>query len=313
MSERTDILIVGGGPAGLSAAVNAVARGKTVRVLSGEHTILTRAEAIDNYLGLYHLSGPELMRRFEEHAAAMGVVPEKGRVSNLLPFDGAFMANFSGEIVQAGAVILATGAAKARAVPGESELLGRGVSYCATCDGMLYRGKRAVVWGLAPDAPQEANFLHGIGVEVSYLARGERPAELEPGIPFYSGRVQSVQAAGAKDGTDEAGVKAGGVLASVSPSPGGEAAEESLFLPADAVFILRAAIAPAALIDGLEMQDGFVKVDRWMQTSIPGLFAAGDCTGAPLQIANAVGDGLIAAQQAAKYLDRQGGGGPLSG
>lgn len=290
MDNKTDILIVGAGPAGLSAAVNAAARGKTVRILSGENTILSKAEAVDNYLGLYHLTGPELMRRFTEHAAAMGIVPEKGRVSNLLPFDGAFMANFSGEITQASAVILATGAAKARAVPGEAELLGHGVSYCATCDGMLYRGKKAVVWGLAPDAPEEANFLRGIGVEVSYIARNGRPEELDAAIPFYPGQVERVEGSEGR----VAGVHIGG-----SGAPGGQT------LPADAVFILRSAIAPAALIDGLEMEDGFVKVNRLMETNIPGLYAAGDCTGAPFQIANAVGDGLVAAQQAARYLDKQ--------
>ncbi len=290
MDNKTDILIVGAGPAGLSAAVNAAARGKTVRVLSGENTILSKAEAVDNYLGLYHLTGPELMRRFTEHAAAMGIVPEKGRVSNLLPFDGAFMANFSGQIMQASAVILAAGAAKARAVPGEAELLGHGVSYCATCDGMLYRGKKAVVWGLAPDAPEEANFLRGIGVEVSYIARNGRPEELDAAIPFYPGQVERVEGSEGR----VAGVHIGG-----SGAPGGQT------LPADAVFILRSAIAPAALIDGLEMEDGFVKVNRLMETNIPGLYAAGDCTGAPFQIANAVGDGLVAAQQAARYLDKQ--------
>ncbi len=284
MSNKTDILIVGGGPAGLSAAVNAVARGKTVRVLSGEHTILSRAEAIDNYLGLYHLTGPELMKRFEEHAAAMGIIPEKGRVSNILPFGGAFMANFSGRIEEADAVILTTGVAKARAIPGETELLGHGVSYCATCDGMLYRGKKAVVWGLAPDAAEEANFLKGIGVEVAYVARGERPEELNEDIAFYPGRVAAVEGAE-------------GRVAAVQT--------DADTIPADALFILRSAIAPAALIDGLEMEDGFVKVNRQMETNIPGLYAAGDCIGAPLQIANAVGDGLVAAQQAAKHLDQK--------
>ncbi len=290
MDKKADILVIGAGPAGLSAAINAVARGKTVRVLSGEHTVLARAERIDNYLGLYHLTGPELMKRFEEHAAAMGVVPEKGRVSNILPFNGAFMANFSGRIVEAGAVILTTGVAKAKPAPGETEYLGHGVSYCATCDGMLYRGKRAVVWGLAPDAAEEAGFLKSIGVQASYVSRGERPEDLGEDIPFLSGRLAAVEG---EDGRVTA--------ARIETAPG-----ESVRKETDAVFILRPAIAPAALIDGLAMADGFVEVNRRMETNIPGLFAAGDCVGAPLQIANAVGDGLIAAQQAARYLDQLG-------
>ena len=279
---HSDILVVGAGPAGLSAAINAVARGKTVRLLSGEHTVLARAETVDNYLGLYHLTGPELMRRFEEHAAAMGIVPEKGRVSNILPFDGRFVVNFSGALLEADAVILTTGVAKARPIPGEAELLGRGVSYCATCDGMLYRGKRAVVWGLSVDAPEEANFLQSIGVLVTYVGVGDRPARLHPAVSFVSGRLTGIKG----DTRAEAALTAQGEL------------------PADVVFILRSAIAPATLIDGLAMEDGFVAVNRFMETNIPGLFAAGDCIGAPLQIANAVGDGLVAAQRAAKYLDR---------
>ncbi len=290
MDKKTDILVIGAGPAGLSAAINAVARGKTVRVLSGEHTVLARAERIDNYLGLYHLTGSEMMKAFEEHAAAMGVVPEKGRVSNILPFNGAFMANFSGRIVEARTVILTIGVAKAKPAPGETAFLAHGVSYCATCDGMLYRGKKAVVWGLAPDAAEEADFLRGIGVQVTYVARGERPDGLEKSIPFLSGRLAAVEG---EDGRVTA--------ARIETSPG-----ETSLLETEVVFILRSAIAPAALIDGLAMTDGFVEVNRQMETNIPGLFAAGDCVGAPLQIANAVGDGLIAAQQAARYLDQLG-------
>lgn len=281
MKKRTDIFIIGAGPAGLSAAVNGAARGKSVRLLSVDGTKLSRAESVDNYLGLYHVTGAELMRRFEEHASAMGIRAEKGRVANLLPSGGSFLVNCGGEIAEAGAVVLATGAARARGIPGESAFLGRGVSYCATCDGMLYRGKRAVVWGLSPDAAEEANFLNGIGVSVTLVARGGRPEALDAAVSFQSGAVREI-------------VGDGRVTA---------AATETETLPADGVFILRSAIAPSAMIDGLGMENGYVKVSRFMETNIPGLFAAGDCTGAPLQVASAVGEGLIAAQQAAKYID----------
>lgn len=280
MNQRTDILIIGAGPAGLSAAINGVARGKNVRLLSVENNKLSRAEYVDNYLGLYHLTGAELMQRFEEHASAMGIKTEKGRVANVLPFEDYFMVNFNGEIAEAGAVILTTGVAKAREIPGESALLGKGVSYCATCDGMLYRGKNAVVWGLSPDAAEEANFLSGIGVSVTFIARGERPGELDAAVPFKSGAVREI----------------------IGENHVTAAETETETLPTDGVFILRSAIAPTAMIDGLETENGYVKVNRFMETNISGLFAAGDCTGTPLQVANAVGEGLVAAQQAAKYL-----------
>lgn len=284
MSGRADIAVVGGGPAGLSAAVNALARGKTVRLLSSGKTNLKHAENVDNYLGFYKITGGELMDRFEEHAAALGISAEKGKVSNIMPLGGYFMLNFAGQIVEASAVVLAIGTAKAREIAGEAEFLGRGVSYCATCDGMLYRGRKAVVWGVAPDSAEEANFLHSIGAQVVFAAKGERPENLKPEIPFIPGAVSEIVGEG-----------------SVSAVRLGRDLVET-----DGVFILRNAIAPTALVPGLETQNGFIRVDSRMETNIPGLFAAGDCTGAPLQIAKAVGEGLIAAQAAAKYIDSMG-------
>lgn len=281
MNKRTDITIIGAGPAGLSAAINGLARGKTVRLLSVENNYLSRAETIDNYLGFYHVTGSELMKRFEEHASKMGISIEKGRVANIMPFDNYFMVNFNGDILESSAVILTTGVAKARVIPGESEFLGRGVSYCATCDGMLYRGKKVVVWGLSSDAAEEANFLNSIGVSVTFVARGERPEDLDAAISFQSGTVREI----------------------VGDSRVTAAETETEKIPADGVFILRSAIAPDAMIEGLETESGYVKVSRFMETNLPGVFAAGDCTGIPLQVANAVGDGLIAAQQAARYID----------
>lgn len=284
MSGRADIAVVGGGPAGLSAAVNALARGKTVRLLSSGKTNLKHAENVDNYLGFYKITGGELMDRFEEHAAVLGISAEKGKVSNIMPLGGYFMLNFAGQIVEASAVVLAIGTAKAREIAGEAEFLGRGVSYCATCDGMLYRGRKAVVWGVAPDSAEEANFLHSIGAQVVFAAKGERPENLKPEIPFIPGAVSEIVGEG-----------------SVSAVRLGRDLVET-----DGVFILRNAIAPTALVPGLETQNGFIRVDSRMETNIPGLFAAGDCTGAPLQIAKAVGEGLIAAQAAAKYIDSMG-------
>lgn len=275
----TDVAVIGAGPAGLSAAINVVARGKTVRLLSGGENYLARAEQVDNYLGFYGVTGQELMHSFYAHAAQMGITVEKGRVANVLPMESSFLLNFSGDMIEAKAVVLATGVAKMKAVAGEEEFLGRGVSYCATCDGMLFRGKRAVVWGLAKDAAKEANFLADIGVQVQFVAAAPKE-ELNGGIPFLLGAVQKIEG-------EET------VCAAVV---NGER------IPTDVVFVLRDAIAPSTLIPGVQEKDGYIAVTREMQTNIPGLFAAGDCTGKPLQISKAVGEGLIAGQQAAQYV-----------
>ena len=216
------------------------------------------------------------------HAKAMGVEPEYGKVANVLPLEDRFLLNFDGNIVEAKTVIFAIGVAKAKELPGEKEFLGRGVSYCATCDGMLYRGKRAVVCGQADDLAEEANFLHDIGVQVTVVSRAPLVG-LSEGIPVVQAAVQEILG----DQT------AKGVLA------------DGVVLETDVVFLLRNSIAPSALMEGLKLRQGYIEVTSLMETNIPGCFACGDCTGTPLQVSKAVGEGLIAAQQAAKYIDTQ--------
>lgn len=279
-----DIAVVGGGPAGLSAAVQARQRGKRVIVVSGDDRDgpLYKSELIDNYLGLPQMTGPELLRRFHDHAAAKGVERKKGRVLNIMPTNGRFYLGIGSDMEEAGAVILAPGVARAAKFPGEAEHLGSGVSYCATCDGMLYRGRDVVVVGRSSEAPEEANFLQGIGCRVTYIS-SQAADGLDAEIPFVkAGRVEIV---------GEGGVSA--------------VRADGKEFPCQGVFILRAALAPTDLLPGLELRDGCVAVDRNMATSVPGVFAAGDCTGLPLQIGKAVGEGLIAGHRAAEYLDKQ--------
>ena len=108
-----EIAIIGAGPAGLSAGINAIARGKTVRIFSSESNYLLRAEKVNNYLGLYDVDGRQMMEQFLSHARAMGVVPEKGKAANILPMGEYFLLNVDGEMVEAKTVILATGVSSA--------------------------------------------------------------------------------------------------------------------------------------------------------------------------------------------------------
>lgn len=265
-----DIIVIGSGPAGLSAALTARARNKTVLVVGNrwQDSPLARAERVDNYLGLPKQSGADLLETFHAHAKEAGVALLEGRALSALPWNG-FQVSVGSQVLSAGALILAPGVVRQKKFPGEAEYLGRGVSYCATCDGMLYRGRNVVVLGWTGSAEREADFLRGIGCAVRYY---DRP--------------QGVEILGDETVT---GVRVNG-------------REEA----ADAVFLLRPAVAPAALLPGLAMENGSVTVDRQMATNLPGVFAAGDCTGAPYQVAKAVGEGLIAGQSAAKWADRQG-------
>lgn len=282
----TDIVVIGGGPAGLSAAINARARGKQVLVISnpaGENP-LYKAPVVDNYPGLPAVSGAELLQRLTAHAGECGAQFRTGRVLSAAPVGTRFFVGVGSDFVEASALILATGAQRGAKLPGEDALLGRGVSWCATCDGMLYRNRDVVVVGLSHDAAEEANFLQSIGCRVTFAAR-KAPTGLSPDIPVVLGRSLSVE------GTD--------TVTAVHV--------DGTALPCQGAFILREAVAPGDLLPGLKVDGGYISVDRAMQTNLPGVFACGDCTGLPLQIASAVGEGLIAGQNAAAYADSAGG------
>ena len=277
-----DIAVIGGGPEGLSAAVQARARGRSVVVIGGDvrDNALYKTERIDNYLGFTGVTGPELLERFEAHARAMGAERREGRVLSVMPMENMFYLAVGSEVEQARAVVLATGVVQAGKLPGEAEHLGAGVSYCATCDGMLYRSRQVVVVGRSADAPREANYLKEIGCHVTYVSP-RQPEGLRPDIPF----VQAGKLRVLGDRTVEAVQADGGTI------------------PCEGVFILRPSMAPAELLPGLELEGNYIRVDRNMATNVPGVFAAGDCTGLPLQVSKAVGEGQVAGHRAAEYVD----------
>lgn len=263
-----DILVIGGGPAGLSAALNARARGKSVLVVSNdlEDNPLWKSELVDNYPGLPGVTGAELLKALEDHAARAGAEIRRGKVLNTA-YDGeSWYVSIGADVEDAKALILAAGIVRGKKFPGEEALLGVGVSYCATCDGGLYRGKDVAVIGYDAESRREADFLEEIGCRVRF---------------FLSPKEVEIQGQGKVSGVTVDGEQ----------------------LAVDAAFLLRPSMAPTDLFPELETQGSYVKVDRSMATNLPGLFAAGDCTGGPLQVAKATGEGLIAGQKAAAYVD----------
>jgi thioredoxin reductase (NADPH) len=286
-----DIVIVGAGPAGLSAAITARARGKQVLVISNkpEESPLAKSTLVDNYPGVAAISGAQLLLQMLDHALAVGVEFDFTRVITILPMGAHFSITTSSDFVESQAVILTPGAATGgKSYEGEADYLGRGVSYCATCDGMLYRNASVSIVGLTPDAVEEANFMVSIGATVHYVSR-EIPEGLAEGIIVHAGKVAAIEG------------DALGVTALVIKAANAEKTER---IECSGVFILRPSIAPDALIGGLELRDGYIAVDNGMRTNIPGVFAAGDCTGKPLQIAKATGDGQVACLSAVEYLDK---------
>ena len=164
MDEVFDILVIGSGPAGVSAALTARHRGKTALLITTapEDSPLYKAEHVDNYPGLPAATGAELVDAFLSHAEKSGVKLMRGRALAVADLGGTFGVSVGSDFVQGRAVVLACGLTRAKPYPGEAEYLGRGVSYCATCDGMLYRGKNVAVIGLSSDAPEEAEYLREV-------------------------------------------------------------------------------------------------------------------------------------------------------
>ena len=278
-----DILVLGSGPAGLAAAIAARIRNKNVLVIGNppQDSPLAKAERVDNYPGLPGLTGLQLLNELYRHAESLGTEFVVGKAISLMAWEG-FMVTVGSQVYEGKSLILAPGVVRQAKYPGEETYLGRGVSYCATCDGMLYRGRSVVVVGRSADAPHEANYLKSLGCQVTYVSP-QPPKGLEEGIPYVKAGKLAV-----KGEQNVTGLEADGA-----------------FLPCDGVFILRQTVAPTDLLPTLETEDGYIKVDRRMATNVDGVFAAGDCTGLPLQVSKAVGEGHVAAPSACEYLDQK--------
>lgn len=282
MDFQYDIVVVGCGPAGISAALNAKARNKKVIIVGGElcSPKLYHAHQIDNYLGIPGVSGAELRQRFLEHVEKADVEIENAKVTAVFPQEEGFMVQTNGERqFIAGAVVLAVGVTSDATLPGEKEYLGRGVSNCATCDAMFYRGKPVAVIAYSRSAEEEARLLSEVSSKVYYL-------------PQY------------KEGVPEDFAENVEIIVAEPKAIEGDKLVETLVLEQGAlqvngIFVIRETVPVAQLVPGIELEEGFIKVDAKMATSVKGVFAAGDCVGEPFQVAKSVGQGQVAALSAA--------------
>ena len=279
-----DLLIIGSGPAGVSAALSAKARNLDFlwfgsRALSPK---ITKAERVINYPGLPSITGTEMRDAFLRQTGSLGISILEERVNAVYNMGGYYTSVVNEKMYDAKAVILATGVSSCREIPGESRLLGRGVSYCATCDGGLYRGKRIAVVCTDPSLEEEVEFLSDLAAEVllftSYQDCGVRRDNVRHTVGY------PMEILGES--------RASGIVCN------GETVD------ADGVFCLRSCVAPAALLPGLAAEGGHIQVDRQQRTNLPGCFAAGDCTGRPYQYAKAVGEGNVALHSAVEYIKK---------
>ena len=280
-----NIVIIGSGPAGVSAALYAVRAGVDTTVLTKGPGALDRAEKIENYYGFAEpVSGAELERRSIENAKRLGVRFVTAEAVGLTYTDKLTVETVDKNYL-ADAVILATGASRAvPRIPGLAGLEGHGVSFCAACDAFFYRGKDVAVLGSGEYALHEVQALLPVVRSITLLTNGAPlAAQFPPEVKVYPQKVDAIL--GEK-------VVTGVQLAGSEP------------LAVSGVFVALGVAGSTALARkiGAEVEGNRIIVDKTMQTTVPGLYAAGDCTGGLLQVAKAVYEGALAGTEAAKAL-----------
>lgn len=279
-----DLLIIGSGPAGISAALTASARNMDFlwfgsRELSPK---IAQAPEIRNYPGLPCISGRDFQRALQEQVERMGLAVREERIDSILPMGDYFVACVNETMYEAKTVILAVGVSAAGAVPGELELVGQGVSYCATCDGALYRGKTVAVVSTNPAFEEEVEFLTGLA-GLAYVSRSYEAAPTPNTQPLKT-FPKSIRRENGKLYITYADTER----------------------EVDGIFYLKDSVSPAVLLRGLDMEGSHIAVNRDLETNIPGCFAAGDCTGRPYQYVKAAGEGNVAIHTALRYLKEKG-------
>ena len=280
-----DLLIIGGGPAAWSCAMTARSRSLSALVVTTgmKESGLSKADRIVNYPGVPDISGQELLAAFRQQALDMGVEEKVANARQVMAMGDSFMVLAANDILESRALVLALGASRPKMLPGEEELLGSGVSWCGTCDGVFYRGKEVAVISAWDGGVEEAEFLSGLCSHVDYYVLRAHDHVLPKAVTEISGRPQSLR-------------REDGKICLVT-----DAGEKAY----DGVFIFRPSVAPTQLLPELATENGFIQVDRRMQTNLPLVYACGDCTGRPLQIAKATGEGNVAAISAAEDLQKK--------
>jgi thioredoxin reductase (NADPH) len=286
MEKIFDLVILGCGPAGLSAAINAVIRNKKVLVMGTEvcSPPLHKAQVINNYLGMPSIKGEVLLDNFMQHAESMGVEIISQKADTISEMDGIYHIFFGDEVITSKTLVIATGVPYKSTLPREDYYLGKGLGYCATCDGPIYKGQDVILIGHSSEAEPEVDFMAEICNRVYYLPLYKQVGSLDSRVKILDSKPESII------GTD--------FVEGLKLKDGRE-------IPTQAVFVLGGETAPDRLIPGLEIEDKHIKVNRQQETNLPGVYAAGDCTGPPYQVAKSVGEGQVAGLNAAKYASRK--------
>lgn len=283
-SNMFDVAIIGAGAAAVSASLTLKSLNKDIIVFGNLDLSekIRKAEEIRNYPGLINVSGKKMQEVFLEQLNAMDIKITPKIVTGVYKMGNYYSILCNQDMYEAKSVIITTGVEFIKPIKGEEKFLGTGVSYCATCDGLLFKGKTIAIICTSKELEHEIEYLSNIASKVFV-------------VPLYKGFE----------------IK-GSNIEVISGVPqeivGNTKVEKVVFrnkeIIVDGVFMLKNAISAQVLVPGLIVEDDHIKVDRLQQTNLEGLFAAGDCTGRPYQYAKAIGEGNVAAHSATEYLSK---------
>ena len=278
-----DIAIIGSGPAGLSSAIEAKIRNKNIIVfgIKDLSNKVSLAPSIENYLGIPNTNGKSIIDNFKNHIETLDIKITEERINAVYSMGEYFALSSGDKMYESKTVILATGVEFTRPLKGEVELLGRGVGYCASCDGMLYKNKEVVVIGYNHEAIEDANFLSEIASKVYFIPMKKIDGYINENIEVINDRAVEIS----QDGRLKVVCR-------------------NTTLEVDGVFVIKDSISPAHLVPGLEIDGIHIKNNKSLETNIPGLFVAGDCAGKPYKYMKSAGEGQIAVNSALSYIDK---------
>lgn len=282
---RYDIAIIGTGPAGISAAITAKLRNKNI-ILFGNKDLsdkINKAHSIKNYTGLPNVTGEELATALKNHLNDLDIEITEKRVNAVYSMGEYFALQVGKEMIESKSLIIATGVTASKTLENEDEFLGRGVSYCATCDAHFCKGKDVAVIAYTKEAEEDALFLSEVCSSIKYFPLYDISNEI---FDKY-GNIQIIKD---KPIGFAGNMKAEKIIC-----------EKSSY-DAFSTFVVRNNISADKLVPGLKTDGTHIIVDLQMETNIKGLFACGDIAGKPYQYIKSAGQGNVAALSAVAYL-----------
>lgn len=282
---RYDIAIIGTGPAGISAAITAKLRNKNI-ILFGNKDLsdkINKAHSIKNYTGLPNMTGEELATALKNHLNDLDIEITEKRVNAVYSMGEYFALQVGKEMIESKSLIIATGVTASKTLENEDEFLGRGVSYCATCDAHFCKGKDVAVIAYTKEAEEDALFLSEVCSSIKYFPLYDISNEI---FDKY-GNIQIIKD---KPIGFAGNMKAEKIIC------------ENSSYDAFSTFVVRNNISADKLVPGLKTDGTHIIVDLQMETNIKGLFACGDIAGKPYQYIKSAGQGNVAALSAVAYL-----------